>query len=49
MKRPQTKFHAHTLSHSIVIRSKKSQNLSLGQNFFAVEFFLVINTLLKLQ
>jgi len=23
MKRPQTKFHAHTMSHSIVIRSKK--------------------------
>ena len=55
MKRPQTKFHAHTLSHSIVIRSKKSQNLSLGQNlsqgqnFLAAEFFLVIDILLKLQ
>jgi len=32
MKRPQTKFHAHTMSESQVIRSKKSQNLSLCQN-----------------
>jgi len=29
MKRPQTKFHADTMSHSKVIRSKKSQNLWL--------------------
>jgi len=26
MKRPQTKFHADTMSHSKVIMSKKSQN-----------------------
>jgi len=45
MKRPQTKFDADTMSHSKVIRSKKSQNLSigqnlsLGQNYFAAEFF----------
>jgi len=38
MKRPQTKFHAHTMRESQVIRSKKSQNSSLGQNFLAAEF-----------
>jgi len=44
MKRPQTKFHAD-LSYSKVIRSIKSQNVSLGQNisfdqnFLSVEFF----------
>jgi len=32
MKRPQTKFHAHTMRESQVIRSRKSQNSSLGQN-----------------
>jgi len=41
MKRPQTKFHAHTIRESQVIRSKKSQNLSLGQNFLAAQFFSV--------
>jgi len=30
MKRPLTKFHAHTMRESQVIRSKKG--LSLGQN-----------------
>jgi len=44
MKRPQTKFHAHTMREFQVIRSKKSQNLSLGQNFLAAEFFLFIDT-----
>ena len=39
MKRPKTKFHAHTMRESQVIRSKKSQNLSLGQNFLEAEFF----------
>jgi len=39
MKHTQTKFHAHTMSKSQVIRSKKSQNLSLGQNFIAAQFF----------
>ena len=45
MKRPQTKFHAHTMRESQVIRWKKSQNISLGQNlslgqiFFAAQFF----------
>jgi len=48
MKRPQTKFDTDTISHSKVIRSKNSQNLSLGQNFLA-EFFLIIDILLKLQ
>jgi len=46
MKRTHTKFHADTMRQSKVIRSKKSQNLSLGQIFL---FFLVINILLKLQ
>jgi len=48
MKRPQTKFNAHTMSHFKVIRSR-SQILLLGQNILAAEFFLVINILLKLQ
>jgi len=45
MKRPQTKFHAHTMRESQVIRSKNSQNLSLGenlslgQNLLAAQFF----------
>jgi len=45
MKRPQIKFHAHTMKGSQVIRSKKSQNvslgqnLSLGQNFLSAELF----------
>jgi len=45
VKRPQTKFSADTVSHLKVIKSKKSQNsllrqnLSLGQNFLAAEFF----------
>jgi len=44
MKRPQTKIHVDSMSHSKFIRSKKSQNLSLGQtlslgqNFLAAEF-----------
>ena len=37
MKHPQTKFRAHIFSHSIV-RSKKSQNLSLRQKFLLVFF-----------
>jgi len=49
MKRPLTTFHAHTLRESQVIRSKKSQNLSVGQNFLAAQFFLFIDILLKLQ
>jgi len=36
------------MSHSKVIKSTKVY-LLLGQNFLAVEFFLVINILLKLQ
>jgi len=46
MKRQQTKFHADTMSNSQVIRSKKCQNLSLGQNatlgtfFFSVWYFI---------
>jgi len=39
MKRPKTKFHADTMSHSKVIRSKKCQNSLLGQNFLAAVFF----------
>jgi len=48
MKRPQTKFHADTMSHSKDM-SKKSQDLSLGLNFLAAKFFLVIDILLKWQ
>ena len=49
-KRPQTKFHAHTMRLSQVIRSKKVKILSLGQIFFAAQFFLLnIDILLKLQ
>jgi len=46
---PQTKINADTMSHSKIIRSEKSQNLSLGlnwsfgQNFLAADFFLVID------
>jgi len=55
MKRPQTQFHAHIMREYQVIRSKKSQNLllgenlSLGQTFLATRFFLFIEILLKLQ
>jgi len=47
MKRPITKLRADTMSHSKVIRSKKS-NLSLGQNYLEAHFFLV-DILLRLQ
>jgi len=53
MKRPQTKFHADTMSGSKVIRATESQNLSLGQNlsfaFLQHSFFLFIDILLRLQ
>jgi len=56
MKRPQTKFYADTMSDcEVVTVGQKSQNLSLdknlslGQNFFAAQFFIFINILLKLQ
>jgi len=42
MKRSQTKFHAHTMRESNVIRSKKSQNLSLGQNLLLGQTFFAI-------
>jgi len=45
MKCPQTKFHTHTMRESEVIRSKKSQNFLLGQNFLAAEFFLSLSIL----
>jgi len=51
MKCPQTKLHAHTTKESQVIRSKKSQNLSLGQKlsldrtFLAAQFFFFIGIL----
>jgi len=43
MKRPQTKFHTHTMSDFQAVRSKQSklslcQNLSLGQ-IFLPQFF----------
>jgi len=48
MKRPQTKFHADTMSNAKV-NSKKSHNLSLDLNFSQHSFFLFIGILLKLQ
>jgi len=54
VKRPQTKFHAHTMSDAHVIRAKNQnlsleQNLSVSQTYFAAQFFLLIDMLLKLQ
>jgi len=56
MKRPQTKFHAHTMRESQVIRSKKRSKFVirtkffLGQTIFAAQIFLCnIDILLKLQ
>jgi len=49
MKRPQTKFHAYTMTESQVIRSNKSQNSSLCKIILAAEFFLFADNLLKLQ
>jgi len=40
MKRPQTKFHVHTMRESHVVRSKKSQNLSFGQSLSLGQYFL---------
>jgi len=44
MKRPQTKFHAHTMRESQFIRSKKGkfiirQKFIVRSNFFAAQFF----------
>jgi len=54
MKRPQTKFHSHTMRESQVIRSKKSKiiirsKFIVGSNFSCYSFFLFIDILLKLQ
>jgi len=51
MKRPQTKFHAHTIRESQVIRSKKSKFIIwskciAGSNFSWITAFLFINLLL---
>jgi len=40
MKHAQIKFHADTTSNSQVFMSKKSQNLSLGQNSSSSQIFL---------
>jgi len=40
MKRPQTKFHAHTMRESQVIRLKNTQNLSIGQNLSLCQNFI---------
>jgi len=40
MIRTQTKFHAHTMRESQVIRSKKIQDLSLGHNLSLGQIFL---------
>jgi len=44
MKRPQTKFHTHTMRESQVIGSKKSKfiirsKFILRSNFFAAQYF----------
>jgi len=44
MKRPQNKFHAHTMSQPKVIRSKKSKFVVMSK-FLAAEFFLFIDIL----
>jgi len=49
LKRPQTKFHTHTMGDSKAVKSKKNQDLSSGQNFLPAKFFLVSDILLKLQ
>jgi len=54
MKRPQTKFHANTMIHFEVIRSKKSKFIIRSKfivrlKFLAAEFFLVFDILLKLH
>jgi len=40
MKRPQTKFHTHTMREYQIINSKKGQNLPLGQNLLLDQSFL---------
>jgi len=56
MKRPQTKFHAHTMRISQVIRSKKKSKFIIRSrfivrsNFFCSAVFLLnIDIFLKLQ
>jgi len=54
MKRPRTKFQAHTMTDSKVIRLKKSKfsirsTFIVGSKFVAAQFFILINILLKLQ
>jgi len=39
MKRAQTTIEAHTTRESQVVRSRKSQNLALGQIFLRHSFF----------
>jgi len=55
MKHAHCEFHIDTISDCKVIRSKKCENLSLGQNLLldhnllAAQFFLFINILFMLQ
>jgi len=49
MKRPQTKFHAHTMRESQVITSKKSKFIIRSKFCCSTVFFLFIDILLKLQ
>jgi len=49
MKRPQTKFHAHTTSHSNVIRQKKSKfivrsKISCSRVFSRYKYFIKVTT-----
>jgi len=46
MKRPQTKFHVDTMSHSKVIKSKK---VKIYHQVITAVFLLVIAIFLKLQ
>jgi len=48
MKRPQTKFHAHTMRESQVIKSKNSKFI-VRSKFSCSRVFFFIGTLLKLQ
>jgi len=49
MKRSQTKFHADTMSHSKVVRLNKVKIYRKVKIFLQQCFFLIIDTLLKLQ
>ena len=49
MKRPQTKFHVHTMRESHVIKSKNVKINHYVKPVLLLSFFLFIDILLKLQ